>query len=126
MPYEPYLGLLPPNFDYRPRTPTPEVIEEPRVIPGDDWLYNIDGLSPKHSYTIPGLGGRMVEAPFYRYDFLSNYPELLLLWGRNCPSHSHLLRAREDPYPRWVLTCKEAYMFFPGEMFTPMVNFTIQ
>jgi hypothetical protein len=45
-PYEPYPGSLPPNFNYHPHTPTPEVVEEPEVIPGDDWLHNVKGLSP--------------------------------------------------------------------------------
>jgi hypothetical protein len=79
-----------------------------------------------HSYTIPGLGGRMVEAPFYKYNFLPDYPELLLSWGCNCLQHSRPLRVREDPYPQRVLTQKEAYTFYPREMFTPMINFTIQ
>jgi hypothetical protein len=126
MPYKPYLGSPPPDFDYCPCTLTPKVVEEPRVIPRDDWHRNIEGLAPQHSYTIPGLGGRMVEAPFYRYDFLPDYPKLLLSRGCNCPSHSYPLRARENPYPRRVLTSKEAYTFFPGETFTPMVDFTIR
>jgi hypothetical protein len=125
-PYELYPGSPPPDFSYCPCMPTPEIVEEPRVIPGDDWLRNIKGLAPRHSYSIPGLGGRMVEAPFYRYDFLPDYLELLLLRGCNCPSHSHPLRAREDPYPRRVLMSKEAYTFFPGETFTPMVDFAVQ
>jgi hypothetical protein len=98
--YEPYPGSPPPNFDYHPRMPTPEVVEEFGVIPGDDWHHNIKGLAPQHNYTIPGMGERPMEAPFYRYDFVPNYPELLLLQERNCPSHSHPLRARQDPYPR--------------------------
>jgi hypothetical protein len=106
--------------------PTPEVVEEFGVIPRDDWHRNTEGMVPQHDYTIPGLGGRPIEALFYRYDFLPNYPELLLLQGRNCPSHSRPLRAREDPYPRRVLTSKEAYTFFPRETFTPMVNFAVQ
>jgi hypothetical protein len=36
-PYKPYLGSPPPNFNYHPRTPTPKVMEEFGVIPGDDW-----------------------------------------------------------------------------------------
>jgi hypothetical protein len=36
-PYEPYPGLPPPDLDYRPCMPTPEVVEEFGVIPGDDW-----------------------------------------------------------------------------------------
>jgi hypothetical protein len=98
-PYELYPGSPPPDFDYHLHTPTPEVVEEFGVIPGDDWHQNIEGLVLQHDYTIPGLGGRPIEAPFYRYDFLPDYPELLLLRGRNCPSHSCPLRAREDPYP---------------------------
>jgi hypothetical protein len=97
--YEPYPGLPPPNFDYCPCTLTPEFVKELRVIPGDDWLCNIEGLSLVHSYTIPRLGERIVEAPFYRYDFLPDYSELLLLRGCNCLQHSHLLRVREDLYP---------------------------
>jgi hypothetical protein len=77
-PYKPYPGSPPPDLDYCLCTPTPEFIKEPRVIPGDDWLHNIKGLSPVHSYTIPGLGERMVEAPFYKYNFLPDYSELLL------------------------------------------------
>jgi hypothetical protein len=126
MPYEPYPGSPPPDFDYCPCTLTPEVMEEPGVIPGDNWLHNVKGLVLQHSYTIPGLGGRMVEAPFYRYDFLPDYPELLLSQGCNCPSHSHPLRVREDPYPHQVFMSKKAYTFFPGEMFTPMVDFAVQ
>jgi hypothetical protein len=98
-PYKPYPGSPPPDFDYHLHTPTPEVVEEPRVIPGDNWLHNIEGLVLQHFYTIPGLEGRMVEAPFYRYDFLPDYLELLLSRGHNCPSHSRPLRVREDPYP---------------------------
>jgi hypothetical protein len=67
----------------------------------------------------------MVETPFYRYDFLPDYPKLLLSQGCNCPSHLRPLRAREDPYPHRVFTSKEAYTFFPGEMFTPKVDFAI-
>jgi hypothetical protein len=125
-PYEPYPGSPPPDFDYRPCTPTPEVVEEFRVIPGGNWHQNIKGVAPQHDYTIPGLGGWPMDAPFYRYDFLPDYPKLLLSRGCNCPSHSHPLRVREDPYPRRVLTSKEAYTFFPGETFTPMVNFAIR
>jgi hypothetical protein len=125
-PYEPYPGSPPPDFNYRPRTPTPEVMEEFGVIPGDDWHRNIDGVAPQHDYTILGLGGRPMDTPFYRYNFLPDYPELLLLRGHNCPNYSCPLRAREDPYPRRVLTSKEAYTFFPGETFTPMVDFTVR
>jgi hypothetical protein len=126
MPYEPYPGSPPPDFDYHPRMPTPEIVEEFGVIPKDNWHWNIEGLAPQHDYTIPGLGGRPIEAPFYRYNFLPNYPELLLSRGRNCSSYSHPLRAREDLYPQQVLTSKEAYTFFPGVMFTPMVDFAIR
>jgi hypothetical protein len=97
--YEPYPGSPPPDFDYHPRMPTPKVMEEPGVIPGDNWHCNVEGLAPQHSYTIPRLGERMVEALFYRYNFLPDYPELLLSRGRGCSSHSCPLRAREDPYP---------------------------
>jgi hypothetical protein len=124
--YEPYPGLLPPDFDYHPYMPTLKVVEEPKVILGDDWLHNVEGLSPQHLYTIPGPGGRIVEAPFYKYDFFPDYPELLLSRGCNCPSHSHPLRAREDLYPCQVFTSKEAYTFFPGETFIPMVDFTVR
>jgi hypothetical protein len=126
MPYEPYPRSPPPDFDYCLRTPTPEVIEEFGVIPGHDWHRRVEGVSPQHDYTIPGLGGSLIHAPFYRYDFLPDYPELLLSRGRNCPSHSRPLRAREDPYPRRVLMSKEGYTFFPGETFTPMVDFVVQ
>jgi hypothetical protein len=98
-PYEPYPGSPPPDFDYHPHMPTPEVMEEFGVIPGDDWHRNIEGVAPQHDYTIPGLGGRPMDAPFYRYDFLPDYPKLLLSHGCNCPNHSRPLRAREDPYP---------------------------
>jgi hypothetical protein len=98
-PYKPYLGSPPPDFNYHLRTPTPEVVEEFGVISGDDWHHNVEGLALQHDYTILGLGGRMVEAPFYRYDFLPDYPKLLLSRGCNCPSHLRPLRVREDPYP---------------------------
>jgi hypothetical protein len=126
MPYKPYPGSPPPDFDYCPHTPTPEVVKEPRVILGNNWHRNVEGLALQHSYTILGLGGRMMEAPFYRYNFLPDYPELLLSRGCNCPSHLHPLRAREDPYPHRVLMSKEAYTFFPGETFTPMVDFAVR
>jgi hypothetical protein len=125
-PYEPYPGSPPPDFDYRPHTPTPEITEEFGVILGPDWQCHIDRVSPLHDYTIPGLGGEPIQAPFFRYDFLPDYPELLLSRGRNCLNHSRPLRARENPYPRRVLTSKEAYTFYPGETFTPMVDFAVQ
>jgi hypothetical protein len=81
IPYELYPGLPPLDFDYCLQMPTSDIVEEPGVIPGDDWLHNIEGLSSLYPYTIPGLGGRMVEAPFYRYDFTPDYPELLLSQG---------------------------------------------
>jgi hypothetical protein len=124
-PYEPYPGSPLPNFDYWPCMPTPEFIKELGVMPGDEWLHNIKGLSPTHDYSIPGLGGRAIQAPFYKYDFLSDYPKILLSQGHNCLQHLHPLRVREDPYPWRVLTQKEAYTFYPAEMFTPMVDFTI-
>jgi hypothetical protein len=101
-------------------------MEEPGVILGNDWHHNIEGLAPQHSYTILGLGGRMVEAPFYRYNFLPDYPKLLLSRKCGCPSHSHPLRARKDLYPQQVLTSKKAYTFFPRETFIPMIDFTVQ
>jgi hypothetical protein len=125
IPYKPYPGSPPPDFDYRPHMPTSELVEELGVIPGDNWLHNVKGLSPVHSYTIPGLRGRMVEAPFYKYNFLPNYPKVLLLWGYNCLQHLCPLRVTEDPYPQRVLTQKEVYTFYLGETFTPMVNFAI-
>jgi hypothetical protein len=36
MPYKPYPGSPPPDFDYQPCMPTPEIVEEFGVIPGDD------------------------------------------------------------------------------------------
>jgi hypothetical protein len=92
-PYEPYPGSPPLDFDYHPRMPTPEIVEEFGVMPGHDWHRRIEGVSPQHDYTIPGLGGSPIQAPFYRYDFLPDYPELLLSRGHNCPSHSCPLRA---------------------------------
>jgi hypothetical protein len=83
-PYVLYLGSPLPDFNYHPCMPIPEFVKELGVILGDDWLCNIEGLLLVHPYTIPGLGGRMVEAPFYKYDFLSDYPELLLSQGHNC------------------------------------------
>jgi hypothetical protein len=83
--YEPYPSLLPPNFDYQPQTLTPKITKEPGVIPEDNWLCNITRLLPMHPYTILRLGGRMVEAPFYKYDFLPDYPKILLLQEYNCP-----------------------------------------
>jgi hypothetical protein len=72
-PYELYLGSPPPDFDYCPWTPTPEVIEEPRVIPGDDWLHNIKGLSPEHSYCherhhTRDLKRWLIILPYFFYD----------------------------------------------------------
>jgi hypothetical protein len=78
-PYKLYPGSPSPNFDYQPHTLIPELVEEPGVIQGDDWLHNVMGVSPAHSYTIPRLRGRMMEAPFYKYDFLPDYPKVLLL-----------------------------------------------
>jgi hypothetical protein len=51
-PYEPYPGLPPPDFNYRLHMLTPELVEELGVIPRDDWLHNVMGLLPVHSYTI--------------------------------------------------------------------------
>ncbi len=71
------------------------------------------------------MAGREIIAPFFRYDFTPDYPEIILSRGRNCTNHSCPLRAQADPYPCRMLTRKEAYTFYPNESFSPMVDFAL-
>ena len=61
-------------------------------------------------------------APFVRYDFDTDSPELLATLGRGCGVHSTILRARKAPYPTPVFTRKERYLFHPQEPFSPIVS----
>src|SRR5260370_41691223 len=71
------------------------------------------------------MASREIIAPFFRYDFTPDYPEIILSRGCHCANHSRPLRTRADPYPRRVLTRKEAYTFYPNETFSPMVDFAL-
>ena len=61
-------------------------------------------------------------APFVRYDFDTDSPELLATLGRGCGVHSTMLQARKAPYPTLVFTKKERYLFHPQESFSPIVS----
>jgi hypothetical protein len=77
-PYPLYPGLPLPTYQededtcgsYHPHFSTPEPVEEvssaeePGVSPGEEWVLNIHGLEPLVNYTIPGLEGCLVMAPF--------------------------------------------------------------
>jgi len=110
---------------YQPWSPTPEEAPQPGVIPGEDWIRNLQGLEPLVNHRIPGMAGREIIAPFFHYDFAPDYPEIILSQGRHCANHSRPLHARADPYPHRILTRKEAYTFYPNESFSPMVDFAL-
>src|SRR5258708_21602188 len=133
MPYPVYPRPPPPTYEedkencgnYQPRSPTPEEGPQPGVIPGKEWIRNLQGLEPLVDHHIPGMAGREIITPFFRYDFTPDYLEVILSCGRNCANYSRPLRTRADPYPCRILTRKEAYTFYPNETFSPMVDFTI-
>ena len=64
-------------------------------------------------------------ATFYKYDFDTNSPELLLTHGCHCPVHSHPLCARADPYPHPTLTKKQEFAFTPDQPFTRLVDHAV-
>src|SRR5216684_6494872 len=131
--YPVYPGPPPPTYNedkenrgnYQPRSPTPEEGPQLGLIPGDEWIWNLQGLEPLVDHHIPGMAGREIITPFFHYDFTPDYPEIILSHGRNCANYSRPLRAQPDPYPRRVLTQKEAYTFYPNETFSPMVDFAL-
>ena len=103
----------------------PEESPQLGVIPREEWIRNLQGLEPLVDHRIPGMAGREIIAPFFRYDFTLDYPEIILSRRHGCANHSRPLRAQADPYPRRVLTRKEAYTFYPNETFSPMVDFAL-
>src|SRR5258708_2067561 len=76
-PYLVYPGPPPPMYEedeeirgeYRPRSPTPEKVPQPGVIPGDEWIRNLQGLEPLVDHRIPGMAGREIIALFFHYNF---------------------------------------------------------
>ena len=85
-PYPMYPGPPPPTYqedkdaqgNYCPSSPMPEPVEQLGVLPEGDWVCNLKGLEPTLNYLIPGLGGREVVAPFLRFNFEPNMPEVVL------------------------------------------------
>ncbi len=98
-PYPVYPGPPPPTYEedkenhgpYQPRSPTPEEGPQLGVIPGDEWIQNLQGLEPLVDHRIPGMAGREIIAPFFCYDFAPDYPEIILSCGHNCTNHSRLV-----------------------------------
>ena len=111
-PYPVYLGPPPLSYnedkemwgDYQPRSPTPKEGLQLGVIPGEEWIRNLQGMEPLVDHHIPRMAGREIITPFFRYDFTLDYLEILLSHGHNCANHSRPLCAQPDPYPHHVLT----------------------
>lgn len=81
-------------LSYQPQLPTPEMlepgeIEHPYTLrgeqlyisPGADWMVNIDNNDTLHEVTILMEHEGVKIAPFIRYDFDTNSPELLTTHG---------------------------------------------
>src|SRR5258707_8161110 len=101
MPYLAYPGPPPPTYkedkeargNYHLRSPTPEEGPQPGIIPGEEWIRNLQGLEPLVNHRIPGMARREIIAPFFCYDFTPDYPEIILSHRRNCANYSRPLHA---------------------------------
>jgi hypothetical protein len=98
----------------------------PGFHPGAGWFvnHNEDWNAPMFQDLIPN-GQVETVAAFYKYDFDTTSPELLLTRGRHCPVHSRPLHARADPYPRPALTKKQEFAFAPDQPFTRLIDHAI-
>jgi hypothetical protein len=98
----------------------------PGFHPGVGWFtnHNKDWNTPMFQDLI--LDG-LVEtiAAFYKYDFDTTSPELLLTCGCHCPVHSRPLCTRADPYPCPALTKKQEFAFAPDQPFMRLVDHTV-
>jgi hypothetical protein len=94
-----------------PPPSTPSDIErptaQPNEHPGYDWIPNGTEGDRLHDVEIPIGTGQQIQAPFIRYDFDTDSPELLAMLRRGCPVHSTFLHTRLTPYPLPVFTRKE-------------------
>jgi hypothetical protein len=130
---------------YAPKSPSPDPVEsgeiqilpgspqlpKPYLHPGEDWEVNADERypGPRHHVTVPVYGGggeEVVVAPFIKYDFNMDCPELLITLGRNCPVHSRPLRASPQPQyetkPAPPLTQRQKYLFLGREHHSILVD----
>ena len=107
-----------------PSTPSdaPRDSPAPHQHPGHNWLVNQQPEGWLHEVEVPTGPNEYTMAPFVRYDFDTDSPELLATLGRGCGVHSTMLRARKAPYPTPVFTKKERYLFHPQEAFSPIVS----
>jgi hypothetical protein len=98
----------------------------PGFHPGVGWLvnHNKDWNAPMFQDLITDSLVETITA-FYRYDFNTTSPELLLTCGCHCPIHSRPLHACADPYPCPALTKKQEFAFAPDQPFTRLVDHTI-
>src|SRR5258707_13677874 len=80
-PYPVYPGPPPPTYEedeenhgeYQPRSPTPEEVPQPGVIPGEGWIRNLQGLEPLVDHRIPGMAGKRIIAPPFYNHFTPSY-----------------------------------------------------
>jgi hypothetical protein len=95
----------------------------PGFHPGVGWFinHNKDWNAPMFQDLIFD-GPVETVAAFYKYDFNTTSPKLLLTRGQHCPVHSCPLRARADPYPHPALTKKQEFTFAPDQPFTRLVD----
>jgi hypothetical protein len=120
--YAPSMIIEEDNDDTRISSPEPL----PGFHPGVGWLvnHNEDWNAPMFQDLITDGLVETVTA-FYKYDFDTTSPELLLTRGPHCPVHSRPLHAHANPYPRPALTKKQDFTFAPDQPFTRLVDHAV-
>jgi hypothetical protein len=79
-----------------------------------------------HNISVPVGAEGLETAPFIRYDFDTDSPELLATHGRGCSVHSSFLHARPKPYELPTLTKKERFLFRMDEPFSPLLDQAVE
>jgi hypothetical protein len=105
-------------------TPSPEG-PLPGVLPGPRWQLNT--LFPNLLIPLfPYYEGLHVPTPFILCDLTDdNGPTLTTSYGQRCPITFHSLCAKAHLYPYQQLTMKQLFAFDEDEVFTPLVNHTL-
>ena len=99
----------------------------PCANPGPDWVVNLTNEGITYDVRIPTneYSEEKEIALFFRYNFTTNSPKLLLIRGHNSRLHSHPLYARPQPYQVPCFSKQEKLLFYHGQSFTPIVDATL-
>jgi hypothetical protein len=95
---------------------------DPWAHPSLGWRLNSSPCGLTFNIKVLNEIGELVTVPFYQVDLSALEPEILVICGCNCAIHTRPLHACADPYPRPMLTKKQALMFHEGQVYTPLVD----